>query len=96
MDIQLQRVDSKPALASTKKTPADKGSSSMGSARQPAAGSTEASLKLTSLTATLASLPVVEDARVERISSALRSGHYQVDAQKLADKIIAFEESLPE
>ncbi len=95
MDIHLHRVDNKTTIAQTKKSPGDKVDANGSQVGQSAPQESEASLKLTSLTASLEATPVVDDARVKIVSNALQSGHYQINAQKLADKIVAFEDGLP-
>ncbi|WP_126453729.1 flagellar biosynthesis anti-sigma factor FlgM [Sulfuriflexus mobilis] len=55
---------------------------------------TNASAQLRSLENTLAELPVVDTQRVESIKQALADGSYQVDAQRVADKLIDLEQGL--
>ncbi|QSA98377.1 flagellar biosynthesis anti-sigma factor FlgM [Methylococcus sp. EFPC2] len=95
MDIHLTRFDSKTTVASSKSKPAEKASVTENQAR-PAGGSAgETSLKLTALTASLETVPPVDDAKVKQVSNALQSGNYQVHVQRLADKILNFESGLP-
>ncbi|MDT8404496.1 flagellar biosynthesis anti-sigma factor FlgM [Sulfuriflexus sp.] len=55
---------------------------------------TNTSAQLRSLENTLAELPVVDSQRVESIKQALADGSYEIDAQRIADKLISFESSL--
>lgn len=45
---------------------------------------------------TLASLPVVDNARVAEVKSAIENGDYQIDADAIADAMIRFDQSLGE
>jgi len=38
--------------------------------------------------------PVVDQSRVEKLREAIENGHYPIDSQRLARKILAFEQSL--
>jgi len=38
--------------------------------------------------------PVVDQSRVEKLREAIESGSYSIDSQRLASKILAFEQSL--
>jgi flagellar biosynthesis anti-sigma factor FlgM len=93
MDVHLHSVGNRLAVAQGKKSPADKASPE--AARTTPGEAQEASLTLTSLTASLASVPVVDSAKVQKVASAVQSGHYQIDPHKVAEKIIAFEDRLP-
>lgn len=49
---------------------------------------------LQAMEARLAELPDVDSGRVEAIRSQIANGEYQIDSQKLADRILAFESDL--
>jgi len=55
---------------------------------------TGAALNLQSILASLEDTPVVDSARVAQLRSALQEGSYQVDATRIADKLMAFENEL--
>ena len=59
-------------------------------ATQSTASSAEAK-QLSSLTAGLKDLPVVDSDKVSRLKQAIADGSYKVDSQKVADKLMAFE-----
>ena len=55
---------------------------------------TNTSAQLRSLENTLAELPVVDTQRVESIKQAIADGSYQINAQRVADKLINLEQGL--
>jgi negative regulator of flagellin synthesis FlgM len=57
---------------------------------------TDTAARLRGLENTLASLPVVDTQRVEEIQQAIASGEFEVDAEQIADKMLAFESELSE
>ncbi len=50
--------------------------------------------QLANLEKAIAALPVVDDARVAATSLAIEQGRYQVDSQKVADKLIRMDYEL--
>lgn len=52
---------------------------------------TDTAAQLHKLEATIASLPIVDITRVEDVKSALLSGHFRIDPQRVADKLLSFE-----
>lgn len=68
-----------------------------------AAGSRGDTVELTSgakllerLDKTLAELSAVDSARIDAVRSAIESGDYSIDAEKIADAIIRFDQELGE
>jgi negative regulator of flagellin synthesis FlgM len=64
----------------------------------PASGSpvsiTDQAKQLASLEQVLQNLPAVNEGRVAEIRSAIQDGRYQVDPQRIADKLLRFEQEL--
>jgi flagellar biosynthesis anti-sigma factor FlgM len=58
--------------------------------------SSETSLLLSEIKQRLLSEPSVDEANVVRIAGLVRSGDYQIDPQRVAEKLIAMERMLPE
>lgn len=54
---------------------------------------TDTATRLRSLEASLTELPEVDEERVAAIRQALEEGSYQVDAARIADKLLKFESS---
>lgn len=50
--------------------------------------------KLRKLEAALSELPVADEERIEGIRRAVANGTYEIDAQRIADKMLDFERSL--
>ena len=55
---------------------------------------TDAAAQLRSLESTLGELPVVDSQRVEDLQRAIENGSYEVDTQRIADKMLQFEANL--
>ncbi len=58
--------------------------------------SSETSLLLSEVKQRLLSEPSVDEANVARIAGLVRSGEYQIDPQRVAEKLITTERMLPE
>lgn len=52
---------------------------------------TDTATQLHKLEATIASLPIVDITRVEDVKSAIRNGQFHVDPQRVAGKMLSFE-----
>jgi len=57
---------------------------------------TDTAARLRSLEASLAEMPEVDNERVAAIQQAIEDGSYQVNAERIADKILNFEASFGE
>ena len=55
---------------------------------------TPSAAKLQAVEQKIASLPVVDQARVDKLKSAVESGEYQIDTQRIAEKFLQFESEL--
>lgn len=81
--VQVKRNESTVAQAET-------GKSTLGDT----VSLTDTATRLRSLENTLANLPVVDTQRVEDIQRALASGTFEVDAERIAGKMLDFERQL--
>lgn len=52
---------------------------------------TDTAAHLHKLETAIAALPIVDTARVEGVKQALRNGHFQIDTQRVAEKMLNFE-----
>lgn len=55
---------------------------------------TDGAARLKRLEQTLTSVPVVDQARVAAIKQLVSTGHYEVDAERVAQKLLNFEQAL--
>lgn len=55
---------------------------------------TGTSRQLQQLAAAVAAAPVVDSRRVEALRALIEKGHYEIDAQRIADRILDFEREL--
>lgn len=76
-------------LAPGGRAPGGTGSGGAGTPRAEALSDGIAMLRV--VESALASLPVVDAARVDRIRAAVADGSYRVDARRVADKLVDFE-----
>ncbi len=79
-------------------TPGSKGVAQEGTAASPASKTdvqlSASSKSIQQIEAEIRQMSDVDDATVDRIRSALNSGQYQIDYEKLAGKMLDFEERL--
>ena len=97
-----------PGQVNTQKTTADKSSATQSTqpstaeqAKTQAQGARGENVNLSSqaknlkqLEQKLGNYPEMDDARIEQIRSALESGSYKIDAEKLAQKMLEMDESI--
>ena len=57
---------------------------------------TETASRLQQIEQALSNIPIVDDARVESVSQSIKNGQYQIDNEKIADRIITSETTLKE
>ena len=55
---------------------------------------TDAAAQLHKLEATILAAPIVDTARVEDVKHALRNGQFQINPQRVAEKMLSFEKAL--
>lgn len=56
---------------------------------------TESARQLQKLSETIAATPVVDNVRVEAVKTAISQGSYEVNAERVADKLLAANRELP-
>lgn len=57
---------------------------------------TESARQLAALEQAMKDLPAIDEAKVEQLRSSIEGGSYQVDAEKVANKLLQFESLLGE
>ncbi len=88
--VQAHKSSGKEKAESTKNT------STQNIAQGDSLKFTETAKELKQAFAALDSVPVINSARVKQARDAITAGTYQVDAEKIAEKMVQFEKSLPE
>lgn len=92
MDISLNRVATQVASATTKKSPASpEGAPANTALADDAVEIATPSLKVNDLKAGAASASGIDQEKVNRIANAIQNGRYTIDANKIAEKMIASE-----
>lgn len=67
------------------------GSSVVQSSPQDVVSITDTAVKLRQIEEQLRTVPVVDNQKVSELRSALNSGNFEINAERVADKIIGFE-----
>lgn len=100
MASKIGGTDNRPVTVSSDRT-VQRSQDSSGRSSEPAtSGSTDpvqitgSARQLAKLEQQLQELPAVDEARVARISEALASGQYQINAERIADKMLSMEQQL--
>ncbi|MGC3979864.1 MAG: flagellar biosynthesis anti-sigma factor FlgM [Steroidobacteraceae bacterium] len=100
MSTKIGGFDSSPVQVSTGRTVKRAGDSGS-SATTAQSGSTsdthitDSARKLAALEQVVQDLPAVDNARVEQVSAKLANGSYQIDSERIADKLLRAEQDLP-
>ncbi len=66
-------------------------SSPVQSSLQDVVSITDSAVKLRKIEEQLVTVPIVNDQRVSELRSALNSGSFEIDVERVADKIISYE-----
>ncbi|HMN45267.1 MAG TPA: flagellar biosynthesis anti-sigma factor FlgM [Povalibacter sp.] len=99
MSIKISDFQNRPVQTGTDKTVSRAGEGSAAPVETAVAGSNPVQItgqarQLASLEQAVNSLPIVNEARVAEISRAIEEGRYQVDAERIADKLLRTEQEL--
>lgn len=88
---QLTDARSAAAPKNTSSDAAKSGSSAVQSSPQDVVNITDTAVKLKQIEEQLKTVPIVDDLKVSELRGALNSGNFEVNAERVADKIISFE-----
>ena len=100
MSTKIGGFDGGPVQVST-----DRGVKRAGDAGSAVAGSvgtqtettiTDTARKMAALEQTILDLPAVDEARVQQVTARLANGSYEVNAERIADKLLRTEQELPD
>lgn len=99
MTIKIADYQNRPVQTGAEKPVSRAGDAASASAPAAAAGGNPVSItdqarRLASLEQAVHSLPVVNEARVAQIRLAIEEGRYQVDPERIADKLLRTEQEL--
>jgi negative regulator of flagellin synthesis FlgM len=99
VSIKISDFQNRPVQAGTDKSVSRTGDGSAAPVETSATGSspvqiTDQARQLASLEHAVNSLPVVNESRVAEIRLALEEGRYQVNAERIADKLLRTENEL--
>ena len=94
VNTQKTTADKSSATQSTQPSTAEQATTQAQGARGENVNLSSQAKNLTQLEHKLGSYPEIDDDRIEQIRSALESGSYKVDAEKLAQKMLEMDESI--
>lgn len=100
MSMKISDYQNRPVRAGTDKTVSRVASDASQAPADAAAAQgspvqiTDQARQLASLEQAVQSLPIVNEARVAEISSAIEDGRYQVNPERIADKLLRAEREL--
>jgi negative regulator of flagellin synthesis FlgM len=97
--IKISDYQNRPVQAGTDKTVSRPGDAPSAPAEAALAGSspvqiTDQARQLAALEQALQSLPIVNEARVAEIRVAIEEGRYQIDPERIAEKLLRAEQDL--
>jgi len=96
MNVFIQSLGGALPTAAVKKPTVSDSPVKNSSDEAAASGDTvETSLKLRAMTENVLAAPIVDTAHVQRISNAIASGHYRIDPQRAADRLVELEALTP-
>lgn len=93
-DRQLRGAEHSTAARPDSRNPTAEKASNGPSSTRDTVSLTETANQLSKLESVVADLPVVDTQRVEAMKQALLSKSYQIDPDRVADKLIGFETEL--
>lgn len=102
MSNKIQGLESRPVQVGTDRSVQRKGDAGAEATVKVETGTgsgdgvhiTGSARQLAAIEQTLKDLPVVDEARVEQLRSAIEAGTYKVDAARIADKMLLLEDQL--
>ena len=101
MSINIKGVSSKSGQTSTSKVSGGHRSSNSNAtntaSKKPVDDSvdlTEAASKIQFIEQSLSNVPIIDDTRVQSVGNSIKDGSYQVDNEKVADRILTAEKQL--
>lgn len=99
MTIKIADYQNRPVQTGAEKPVSRAGDAASNPAESPVAGAspvriTDQARQLASLEQAVQSLPVVNEARVAQIRLALEEGRYEINPERIADKLLRTEQEL--
>ncbi len=89
-----KKADTAPTVSLEKDSATEKGSATQNTGELSTVTVTDSALKLQQIEKTLAEIPSFNAEKVERIKQALSEGSYIINTDRIADKLIDFEQNL--
>lgn len=96
MDVYLHTVGNNLPTASAKRNQAaDSAAKPLRTGPAGADDTADSSLRMNAIKAALAAAPIVSEEKVALVGNAIQAGHYEINPQRVAEKIIELEQLLP-